>query len=275
MRVPTFPFGRRNPRKVGWSSYSRDRFRPRVLAELVVAVERLHPQLCSCTHSPAAIGFEAKPMICPNFRIGASDANWSHGHLVPSGDTLPRRRLRLRAVAPGGNSSTAMTTLSDALSRRARGVVMASFPASAPIPLGREHFGSLASNRLQEVAGYAEVTLHRLARRVPGRRARLRRRSLHARKAPGEFGQAATSAGAAPVRGELASCPGLRSLWPCRAGRSRSDGKRHRPHKTSPGHPLPRRASTSFKFADKRVLVRRGSFAAPPRPRSPLPARCG
>ena len=47
-------------------------------------------QLCSCTHSPGAIGFEAKPMIWPNLRIGSPARSCALRHLVAARNAFAR-----------------------------------------------------------------------------------------------------------------------------------------------------------------------------------------
>src|SRR5271166_3562543 len=106
----------------------------------------------------------AKPMICPNFRIGSSNLTAATAILCPFG-------IRSRAVAapsgatPAGISSTAIITLSDAFRHNERGGAMACFPVVC-LRLGGEQSWPLTSDRLEQVARDIEVPLHRIASSV-------------------------------------------------------------------------------------------------------------
>src|SRR6185437_10393916 len=136
-------------------------------------------QLCSCTHSPGAMSLAAKPMIWPNLRIGWPEAIGLAAILWPRG-TRSRALMPMGAL-PTGNSSTAISTLSCALRRRARGAVMSNSWSR------REKLGFLARERLESAGDGGDMGGHGGARgvgvaRLDGgeNRAMFGKRQLHA-----------------------------------------------------------------------------------------------
>ena len=175
-------------------------------------------------------------------------------HLVPLGNALARADAGRRRDA-GGISSTAMITLSAGLRRKARGVVMAPFTTLSVALLRRKQSWPLSREGLQQGAGCAEMTLHRLAR--GGRIARLDRLDdrLVLAEALSAFGRAATSRAAARARDERASRRGPRSRAPCRGERQDPMELDIESRRTPPGRRLSTRARLLLEIRRQRVLV--------------------
>ena len=147
------------------------------------ARNRCTTQLCSCTHWPGAIGFEAKPMIWPNLRIGSPTAIGAVAILWPRGDALDRDRRADRRVAGTDFVDGDHRHCLAHCRRRARGALMGSTVLAGPS--GRNQLGSLARERFELPGRLGEMS--RPSRRAPTRRRpqRSRRRSPSARRASG------------------------------------------------------------------------------------------